>query len=113
MQRPDDRRPTAELDLELVPTAAEGNTPVLLFYGVPLAKTELTVIGPPKWEKHLTTDEQGRIAMPTPGLAATFWKLPISKRNRVAPGMTSSIAPATLHHSRSCSGTGRRGPPNA
>jgi hypothetical protein len=24
-------------------------------------------MGPPKWEKHLTTDEQGRIAVPTPG----------------------------------------------
>src|SRR5262245_15078928 len=56
----------AKLDLELVPTAAEGNTLILLFYGLPLAKTEVTVIGPPKWEKHLTTDEQGRIAMPTP-----------------------------------------------
>jgi hypothetical protein len=56
----------AKLDLELVPTAAEGNTMILLFYGVPLAKTEVTVIGPPKWEKHLTTDDQGRIAMPTP-----------------------------------------------
>ena len=56
----------AKLDLELVPTAAEGNTLILLFYGVPLAKTEVTVIGPPKWEKHLTTDEQGRIATPTP-----------------------------------------------
>jgi hypothetical protein len=31
----------AKLDLELVPTAAEGNTLVLLFYGVPLAKTEV------------------------------------------------------------------------
>ena len=54
----------AKLDLPLVPTAAEGNTLVLLFYGVPLAKTEVTVIGP-QWEKHLTTDEQGRVAVPT------------------------------------------------
>lgn len=57
---------SAKLDLELVPTVAEGNTLVLLFYGVPLAKTEVTVIGPPKWEKHLTTNDQGRIVMPTP-----------------------------------------------
>ena len=49
-----------------MPTAAEGNTLVLLFYGVPLAKTEVTVIGPPKLEKHLTTDDQGRVAVPTP-----------------------------------------------
>ena len=102
----------AKLDLELVPIAAEGSTLVLLFYGVPLAKTEVTLIGPPKWEKHLTTDEQGRVTLPPPGPAAMFWKLPISKRNRVGLGMRSLIAPATLHHSRSCSGTGRRGPPN-
>ena len=57
---------SAKLDLELVPTVGEGNTLVLLFYGIPLAKTEVTVIGPPKWEKHLTTDDQGRIDMPTP-----------------------------------------------
>ena len=56
----------AKLDLELVPTAAEGNTLVLVFYGVPLAKTEVTVIGPPKWEKHLTTDEQGRVSRTHP-----------------------------------------------
>ena len=24
------------------------------------------MIGPPKWEKHLTTDEQGRVTVPTP-----------------------------------------------
>ena len=52
--------------MELVPTTTDGNTLVLLFCGVPLAKTEVTVIGPPKWEKHLTTDDQGRIDMPTP-----------------------------------------------
>jgi Domain of unknown function (DUF4198) len=56
----------AKLDLELVPTAAEGSTLVLLFHGAPLAKTEVTLIGPPKWEKHLTTDEQGRVTLPTP-----------------------------------------------
>jgi hypothetical protein len=56
----------AKLDLELVPTAANGNTLVLLFQGAPLAKTEVTLIGPPKWEKHLTTDEQGRVTLPTP-----------------------------------------------
>jgi len=56
----------AKLDLELVPTAAESSTLVLLFHGVPLAKREVTLIGPPKWEKHLTTDEQGRVPLPTP-----------------------------------------------
>ena len=56
----------AKLDLELVPTAANGNTFVLLFFGSPLPKAELTIIGPPKWEKPLTTDEQGRVTLPMP-----------------------------------------------
>src|SRR5262249_58571544 len=43
--------------------ATDGNTLFLLFYGVPSAKTEVTVIGPPKWEKHLPSDDQGRIDM--------------------------------------------------
>ena len=55
-----------KLDLELVPTTPGANAMVLKFRGEPLGKTELTVIGPPKWEKHLTTDEQGRITVPTP-----------------------------------------------
>ena len=56
----------AKLDLELVPTAANGDAMVLIFRGAPLAKTEVTVIGPSKWEKHLTTDEKGRITVPMP-----------------------------------------------
>jgi len=56
----------AKLDLELVPTVANGNTLVLLFFGSPLPKVELTIIGPPKWEKRLTTDDQGRVTIPTP-----------------------------------------------
>ena len=56
----------AKLDLELVPTIANGNTFVLLFFGSPLPKAELTIIGPPKWEKPLTTDDQGRVILPTP-----------------------------------------------
>jgi len=56
----------AKLDLELVPTAANGNTMVLIFLGAPLPKAELTIIGPPKWEKPLVTDEQGRVTLPTP-----------------------------------------------
>jgi hypothetical protein len=54
------------LDLEFVPTTANGNTFVLTFRGAPLAKTEVTVFGPPKWEKPLQTDEQGRVTTPTP-----------------------------------------------
>ncbi|HEV8722806.1 MAG TPA: DUF4198 domain-containing protein [Candidatus Binatia bacterium] len=56
----------AKLDLELVPTAANGNTFVLVFLGAPLPKAELTIIGPSKWEKPLVTDEQGRVTLPTP-----------------------------------------------
>jgi len=56
----------AKLDLELVPTVANGNTLVLLFFGSPLPKVELTIIGPSKWEKPLVTDEQGRVTLPTP-----------------------------------------------
>jgi hypothetical protein len=56
----------AKLDLELVPTEANGNRFVLRFFGSPLPKAELTIIGPPKWEKPLTTDEQGRVTLPTP-----------------------------------------------
>jgi len=56
----------AKLDLELVPTVANGNTFVLIFSGTPLPKAELTIIGPSKWEKPLVTDEQGRVTLPTP-----------------------------------------------
>lgn len=56
----------AKLDLELVPTQVNGKTFVLLFFGAPLAKAELTIIGPSKWEKPLVTDDQGRITLPTP-----------------------------------------------
>ena len=56
----------AKLDLELVPTTANSNTLVLLFFGAPLPKAELTIIGPSKWEKPLATDEQGRVTLPTP-----------------------------------------------
>jgi hypothetical protein len=58
----------AKLDLELVPTASNGSNFVLFFRGAPLAKTNVTVYGPPKWEKPLETDEQGRITVPTPWL---------------------------------------------
>jgi len=54
----------AKLDLELVPTAPNANTFVLLFFAAPLPKAELTIIGPSKWEKPLVTDEQGRVTLP-------------------------------------------------
>jgi hypothetical protein len=58
--------PAGKLDLEIVPVKPNDDKFVVLFAGSPLAKTEVTVSGPPKWEKRLTTDDQGRIAVPTP-----------------------------------------------
>ena len=55
-----------KLDLELVPVAAGTNAFVLQFKGKPLAKTEVTVFGPPKWEKRFHSDENGRIEITTP-----------------------------------------------
>ena len=55
-----------KLDLELAPTTTNSNIFVLVFLGAPLPKAELTIIGPPKWEKPLVTDEQGRVTLPTP-----------------------------------------------
>jgi hypothetical protein len=56
----------AKLDLELVPTAPNGNTLVLLFHGAPLPKAEVTLVGPSKWQKPLVTDDKGQITLPTP-----------------------------------------------
>jgi uncharacterized GH25 family protein len=57
---------SANLDLELVPAEANGSTFVLIFLGSPLPKAELTIIGPSKWEKPLTTNEKGRVTLPMP-----------------------------------------------
>ncbi|WP_167383550.1 DUF4198 domain-containing protein [Bordetella genomosp. 12] len=56
----------ALLPLEIAPTAAGGNTFVLTFEGKPLAKTEVTVFGPPKWMKQFHTDEAGKFTIETP-----------------------------------------------
>ncbi|OGB26732.1 MAG: hypothetical protein A3I66_13400 [Burkholderiales bacterium RIFCSPLOWO2_02_FULL_57_36] len=56
----------ARLDLELVPVAANANQFTLMLRGAPLAKTQVTVFGPPKWEKSFRTDEQGRVTIATP-----------------------------------------------
>jgi hypothetical protein len=57
---------SARLDLELVPTAVNGDTFALMFMGAPLPKAELTIIGPSKWEKPLVTDDSGKIKLPLP-----------------------------------------------
>ena len=56
----------SKLNLELVPTETNGKTFVLMLFGAPLPKAELTIIGPSKWEKPLTTDERGRVTLPMP-----------------------------------------------
>jgi uncharacterized GH25 family protein len=56
----------AVLDLELIPVAANVSTFTLELRGQPLAKTEVKVFGPPKWQKSLRTDEQGRVTLQTP-----------------------------------------------
>ncbi|MGE3541563.1 MAG: DUF4198 domain-containing protein [Candidatus Tectimicrobiota bacterium] len=56
----------AQLELELVPTTANGAIFVLMFRGAPLPRASVTVMGPPKWEKPLRTDDQGRLTVPTP-----------------------------------------------
>lgn len=56
----------AALDLELTPVASEVDEFVLLFRGAPLAKAQLTVIAPPRWEKTLRTDDAGRVRFALP-----------------------------------------------
>jgi hypothetical protein len=56
----------AALDLELVPTAANGNVFVLILRGAPLARAELEVFGPPRWAKGLRTNDKGEVTIPTP-----------------------------------------------
>jgi hypothetical protein len=57
---------TGKLDLELVPIVADGATFVLMFRGAPLLKANVTVYGPPKWEKPLRTNDQGQVTVPMP-----------------------------------------------
>lgn len=56
----------AQLELDLVPVAAGANQFTLIFRGAPLAKTEVKVFGPPKWEKAFKTDENGNVTIATP-----------------------------------------------
>jgi len=56
----------ARLDFEIVPTAPNGNSFVLLLNGKAVPKTEVTVFGPPKWSKVVHTDAEGRFSITTP-----------------------------------------------
>ena len=56
----------AVLDLELVPVVAGGNDFVLMLRGQPLPRTEVTLVAPPRWERRLRTDAEGKVSFPTP-----------------------------------------------
>lgn len=56
----------AASDLELVPVAANGNTFRLLLRGAAVPKAQVELIGPPRWTKSLTTDDQGQVVIETP-----------------------------------------------
>jgi len=56
----------AVFELELVPGKAGADEFTLLWHGAPLPKAEVTVYGPPKWKRALTTDEQGHVTVTTP-----------------------------------------------
>lgn len=57
---------TAAMDLELVPVTPGGGEFTLLLRGQPLPRAEVTVVSPPRWERRLRTDAQGRVSFPTP-----------------------------------------------
>jgi len=56
----------AALELELVPQAPGGNSFTLLFRNQPLPRTEVTLVAPPRWERRLRTDAEGRVSFETP-----------------------------------------------
>jgi hypothetical protein len=56
----------AAMDLELVPVTAGGNEFVLTFRGQPLPRAEVTLVAPPRWQRSLRTDANGRVTFETP-----------------------------------------------
>ena len=54
----------AALPLEIAPTAAKGDTFILLRDGKPVPATKILVISPDKWSKSFITDAQGQVALP-------------------------------------------------
>lgn len=56
----------SDFELEFVPNKVGSDELTLLWHGTPLAKAEVTIYGPPKWKRVLTTDEQGRVTVTTP-----------------------------------------------
>ncbi|WP_187830035.1 DUF4198 domain-containing protein [Siccirubricoccus phaeus] len=54
------------LDLELVPVAPGGNEFTVLLRGQPLARAEVTLVAPPRWERKLRSNAEGRVQFETP-----------------------------------------------
>ncbi len=56
----------AAMDLEIVPVTPGGNEFRVLLRGQPLARAEVTLVAPPRWERRLRTDAEGRVSFETP-----------------------------------------------
>lgn len=54
------------LDLELVPVAPDSDEFTLLLRGKPLPRAEVTLVAPPRWERKLRTDAEGKVRFETP-----------------------------------------------
>jgi hypothetical protein len=74
------------LPLELVPVSPNGDVFVLTFRGAPLPKTQLKLFGPPKWEKGLSTDEQGRVTLPLPWTGLYVVEVARNEQSSGGPG---------------------------
>lgn len=75
----------AQLDLELVPVSAEGNSFTAFYKGVPLPGASITLLNPDRWSKSFKTDAKGVIA------------LPIEQKGRYIVTLNHSVdGPATL-----------------
>lgn len=85
----------AAMDLELVPVTANGNDFVLMLRGQPLPRAEVTLVAPPRWERKLRTDAQGRVTFETPW-AGRYVAEAIHTEN--TPGGTGDGAYARLRH---------------
>ena len=54
------------MELELVPVAAGGNEFTVMLRGQPLPRAEVTIVAPPRWERRLRSDANGRVTFETP-----------------------------------------------
>ncbi len=86
----------AKLDLELVPTAANGNTFMLIFLGAPLAKGRSHDHRPVQVGKALSHRRtRAESLCRRLGRVATFWKSPTSMTRPAAAATKNSTARAT------------------